>query len=1139
MAQILTTPVSSFSRIYYVNPLTVGRLSGLNSGHAPKNWEALCERVRAMGFNSILTAPLWLSADDTLMIPDDPDLPNPRLDDGYSLLDCLVRLAKICSQHHLSLMLDLTLDRAADNGALARANPLWYGKCTQATAQNLRHSHDCDAVALRKSDAGQAPPEFIKSWGQRLARWVEAGVAGFRCSAPHRLAAADWQALIQPIHANHKDCRFLAWTPGLTPDEIKLLAGAGFDATFSSLPWWDYRAPWLVEEHARLRAIAPVIALVADPAEQSSMSAASQAVRQQYALRALWTASVLGDGLMVPMGFEQDATEPAVANANQWIKHTHNTTSAQLYFLQGANAAYTALLRRDCQTGAAMPAPARLLILNPNPDQAVELEWRALQARLPDSYALIRPWDNRFHPLNGEPKLHKESCFNGLAPTLNQVFPATLPAMMPPGGHYVMQALPAASVIPTTPSSDEQRKNAIAALRAPRIVIENVTPCIDNAAHAIKRTIGEETRIEADVFMDGHDHICVELLWRAADEPHWHHIPMALLENDRWQASFFPERLGRHEYAIQAWRDAWATYCDDLQKKVAAKLDVALEAEEGRIMIKSALDSVTNRTPAIQKALSTALQRTGMPLPIRSSPKRALATPAGALEQPPIPAPTQDQINALLSEPTAQVMQEIDTRRFLVRSNLAYPVTVERQAARFANWYELFPRSHSPEPGRHAVFDDVARRMPAIRDMGFDVLYFPPVHPIGLRNRKGKNNALSANPDEPGSPYAIGSEDGGHDAVHPDLGTLDDFRRLVAIAREHNLEIALDFAIQCSPDHPWLAQHPGWFAWRADGSLRYAENPPKRYEDIVNVDFYGPPNTRQTSLWIALRDVVLFWVAQGVRMFRVDNPHTKPLPFWEWLIADIQRQHPDVLFLSEAFTRPKMMYRLAKIGFSQSYTYFTWRETKQELTDYLIELNQSPIADIFRPHFFVNTPDINPRFLQASGRPGFLIRAALATTLSGLWGMYNGFELCEGRALPGKEEYLDSEKYEIRTWDWNRPGNIIAEISQLNRIRRSNPALQTHLGLHFHHCDNGQVIFFSKATAQRDNVVLVAISLDPDATQAATLELPLWEFGLPDDGALDAQDLFNGHRFTWHGKYQTVTLSPQQPFAVWRVAKPE
>jgi starch synthase (maltosyl-transferring) len=470
---------------------------------------------------------------------------------------------------------------------------------------------------------------------------------------------------------------------------------------------------------------------------------------------------------------------------------------------------------------------------------------------------------------------------------------------------------------------------------------------------------------------------------------------------------------------------------------------------------------------------------------------------------------------------------------------MAYPVTVERQAARFANWYELFPRSHSPEPGRHAVFDDVARRMPAIRDMGFDVLYFPPVHPIGLRNRKGKNNALSANPDEPGSPYAIGSEDGGHDAVHPDLGTLDDFRRLVAIAREHNLEIALDFAIQCSPDHPWLAQHPGWFAWRADGSLRYAENPPKRYEDIVNVDFYGPPNTRQTSLWVALRDVVLFWVVQGVRMFRVDNPHTKPLPFWEWLIADIQRQHPDVLFLSEAFTRPKMMYRLAKIGFSQSYTYFTWRETKQELTDYLLELNQPPVADIFRPHFFVNTPDINPRFLQASGRPGFLIRAALATTLSGLWGMYNGFELCEGRALPGKEEYLDSEKYEIRTWDWNRPGNIIAEISQLNRIRRSNPALQTHLGLHFHHCDNGQVIFFSKATAQRDNVVLVAISLDPDATQAAMLELPLWEFGLPDDGALDAQDLFNGHRFTWHGKYQTVTLSPQQPFAVWRIAKPE
>ena len=1139
MAQILTTPVSSFSRIYYVNPLAVGRLSGLNSGHAAKDWEALCERVRDMGFNSILTAPLWLPVENSLIVPDDPDLPNPRLDDGHSLLDCLVRLANICSQHHLSLMLDLVLDRAGENSALVRSNPAWYGKSADAASQGPGHRHDCHATELCKTDAGRAPPEFIKSWEQRLVRWVEAGVAGFRCSAPHRLAAADWQAIIQAVHANNKDCRFLAWTPGLTPDEVGLLAGAGFDATFSSLPWWDYRAPWLVEEHTRLRAIAPVIALVADPAGQLSGLRTDQAGYQQYVLRALWTASVLGDGLMIPMGFEKNAGEPAVANANQWVKHTRNTASAQLYFLQGANAAYTALLRRDIQAGAATQAPARLLILNPNPDRAIELDWRALQSRLPDSYALIRPWDNRFHPQNGGPTLHTESYVNDPASTLGGIFPTVLPAMMPAGSHYVMQALPAAQVISATPSSDEQQKNATAALRAPRIAIENVTPCIDNAAHAIKRTLGEEARIEADVFMDGHDHIGVELLWRAADEPRWHHIPMTPLGNDRWQASFFPERLGRHEYAIQAWRDAWTTYCDDLQKKVAAKLNVALEVEEGRIMIKGALESSSSHTPAIQKALSTALQRAGTPLRTRSPLKRTQTSTTGALEQPPIPQPTQDQIDALLSEPTAQVMRAIDTRRFLVRSDMAYPVTVERQAARFANWYELFPRSHSPVPGRHAVLDDVTRRIPAIRDMGFDVLYFPPIHPIGLRNRKGKNNALSANRDEPGSPYAIGSEDGGHDAVHPDLGTLDDFRRLVAIAHEHNLEIALDFAIQCSPDHPWLAQHPGWFAWRADGSLRYAENPPKRYEDIVNVDFYGPPNTRQTPLWIALRDVVLFWVAQGVRMFRVDNPHTKPLPFWEWLIADIQRQHPDVLFLSEAFTRPKMMYRLAKIGFSQSYTYFTWRETKQELTDYLVELNQPPAADIFRPHFFVNTPDINPRFLQTAGRPGFLIRAALATTLSGLWGMYNGFELCEGRALPGKEEYLDSEKYEIRTWDWNQPGNIIAEISQFNRIRRSNPALQTHLGLHFHHCDNGQVLFFSKATPQRDNVVLIAISLDPRATQAAMLELPLWEFGLPDDGALDAEDLFNSYRFTWHGKYQTVTLNPQQPFAVWRVAKPE
>jgi starch synthase (maltosyl-transferring) len=421
--------------------------------------------------------------------------------------------------------------------------------------------------------------------------------------------------------------------------------------------------------------------------------------------------------------------------------------------------------------------------------------------------------------------------------------------------------------------------------------------------------------------------------------------------------------------------------------------------------------------------------------------------------------------------------------------------------------------------------------------MGFDVLYFPPIHPIGTSNRKGANNALRAQPGEPGSAYAIGSAEGGHDAVHPQLGTLADFRKLIAAAAQHGLEIALDFAIQCSPDHPWIKQHPEWFDWRPDGSLKHAENPPKKYEDIVNVDFY---NARDAAgLWQALLAIVAFWIKQGVRIFRVDNPHTKPLPFWEWLIAQVRALDAGVVFLSEAFTRPKPMYRLAKLGFAQSYTYFTWRNTRAELESYLRELTGAPVRHFFRPHFFVNTPDINPYFLQTSGRAGFLIRAALAATLSGLWGMYSGFELCEAAPLPGSEEYLDSEKYQLRARDWNAPGNIAAEIAALNRIRRANPALQTHLGITFYNCSNVNIIYFAKATPARDNTILVAICLDPHQAQEATVELPLWEFGLDDDAALQAEDLLRGEEFSWRGKRQQLRLEPTAPYRLWRLRRPE
>jgi starch synthase (maltosyl-transferring) len=424
-------------------------------------------------------------------------------------------------------------------------------------------------------------------------------------------------------------------------------------------------------------------------------------------------------------------------------------------------------------------------------------------------------------------------------------------------------------------------------------------------------------------------------------------------------------------------------------------------------------------------------------------------------------------------------------------------------------------------------------RLPHVADMGFDTLYFPPIHPIGTRNRKGRNNTLTPDAHDVGSPYAIGSQLGDHCAVHPELGTLEDFRALVAAARTAGLEIALDFAIQCAPDHPWLTEHPGWFAWRPDGSMKYAENPPKKYQDIVNVDFYGPDAV--PDLWHALRDVVLFWTEQGVRTFRVDNPHTKPLPFWQWMIADVKARCPEVIFLAEAFTRPKPMAHLAKLGFSQSYTYFTWRDDKAGLTAYLTELTQTGLRDFFRPHFFVNTPDINPTFLQNSGRAGFLIRAALAATLSGLWGMYAGFELCESAALPGREEYLDSEKYELRPRPDRVPGDIVDEITRLNRLRRAEPALQTHLGLEFHNAYNDNIIYYSKGGATEAGRILVAVSLDPHQPQAADFEVPLWLLGLSDWETVTVHDLLSGATFRWTGKMQRVNLTPDHPYAIWRI----
>jgi starch synthase (maltosyl-transferring) len=643
------------------------------------------------------------------------------------------------------------------------------------------------------------------------------------------------------------------------------------------------------------------------------------------------------------------------------------------------------------------------------------------------------------------------------------------------------------------------------AIEAARIRIERVSPCVDGGSLPARGVVGQPITVEADIFVDGHHALAARLIWRGPGTLEEQSTPFVSLDNDRWRALFTPVRTGRHRINIEVWIDEWGSYRADLAKKHAAGAVEPVDIEEGRTRVVSEAARAANRV------------RDSLPFVQRLE----LAEGAAATE-------------LLLSPEAALLMARLHPRAFVTALPADLLIDVERQAAGFASWYELFPRSQSPHRGAHGTFDDVIARLPALHAMGFDVLYLPPIHPIGRSFRKGRNNSLQAGPDDPGSPYAIGAEEGGHTALHPLLGDMEAFRRLLEAAAGQGMEVALDFAIQCSRDHPWLTTHPEWFSWRPDGSIRYAENPPKKYQDIVNVDFYA--EQAKPELWLALRDIVLYWIDAGIRIFRVDNPHTKPLPFWRWLIADIRARHPDVLFLSEAFTRPAMMYRLAQLGFTQSYTYFIWRTTKRELTEYFTELTTQSPKDFFRPHLFVNTPDINPYFLQSSGRAGFLIRAALAATLSGLWGLYSGFELCESAALPGREEYLDSEKYEIRQRDWQAPGNIIAEISQLNRIRRENPALHSHLPLRFYNAFNEQVIWYGKFTPGFDNFILVLVSLDPHGVQETRFEVPLWEFGLPDGGVLEVEELMRGERFRWYGKLQHWRFVPQElPFAIFRV----
>lgn len=649
--------------------------------------------------------------------------------------------------------------------------------------------------------------------------------------------------------------------------------------------------------------------------------------------------------------------------------------------------------------------------------------------------------------------------------------------------------------------------NRLRALAQDRIAIEGISAEIDGGRFAAKAIAGTPFLVEADIFGDGHDIIDAAIQWCKRGGHDWSEAPLSFTENDRWQGVVTFGDIGPWQISLIAWRDLFSTWRRDTKKKIAAGQPVSLELEEGRQLVEAA-----------QSAAKT---------------HPGLAELCGQLA-----AATRDNELAeiLLSPRTGHQMKAAGPRTNLSRSHHVIDVWVDRPAAAFSAWYELMPRSQTSDPSRHGTLADVIERLRYVRDLGFDVLYFPPIHPIGLTNRKGPNNTLAAGPSDPGSPYAIGSEEGGHDAIHPELGTLADFDRLVSVASELGLEIALDFAIQCSPDHPWIKQHPEWFDWRPDGSLKFAENPPKKYEDIVNVHFY---RGAIPGLWYQLRDVVLFWISHGVRIFRVDNPHTKPFPFWEWLIGEVRAIEPATIFLAEAFTRPKVMMRLAKLGFSQSYSYFTWRNTKRELEDYLSELTAGDARNVMRPNFFANTPDINPLYLQQSGRPGFRTRLVLAATLAGNYGIYNGFEICEAAAVPGKEEYLDSEKYQIRVWDMDQPGNIRDDIVLINRLRREHPALRAFGSLRFYHAWNDNILYYGKSDRAANSFLLFHVNLDPYQPQEADFEVPLWEFGLADEASIEVEDLLHGNHFTWHGKRHRIRLEPhERPYAIWRLYPP-
>jgi starch synthase (maltosyl-transferring) len=686
------------------------------------------------------------------------------------------------------------------------------------------------------------------------------------------------------------------------------------------------------------------------------------------------------------------------------------------------------------------------------------------------------------------------------------------------GGRRSPGAAPTATTtIPEPPAGEAGSRRTI--------IVERLWPVLDGGRYPIKRVVGDTLLVTADVLADGHDLLDAVLLLRAEGERRWREAPMRPVAEDRWSGSITLNRNARHRYAVEAWRDRFGSLRHALSRKLEADAPVGTEIAEARVLLEAAHGrasahtgrAAVNDAETLAEALA-ALRRA-----------RSDATRAAVV---------------MRDEVLAAARRHPD-RTWATRS-AELPLMVDRELARTGAWYELFPRSQSPDPRRPraTTLDEATWRLPEIARLGFDVVYLPPIHPIGKTNRKGKNNTLDAGPRDVGSPYAIGSSTGGHDAVAPELGGLDAFMRFREAVERHGMEVALDIAIQASPDHPWVDAHPEWFRHAPDGTIKFAENPPKKYQDIYPIEFSNDDPDARWALWQAWLDVFMAWVDRGVKVFRVDNPHTKPIPFWEWLIGEVQRDHPEVIFLSEAFTRPKVMQQLGKIGFTQSYTYFTWRETRDELREYLTELTQSEMREYFRGNLFTNTPDINPHHTDL-GRPAFVIRTVLAATLSSSYGIYSGWELCENARLGDREEYLDSEKYEIRARDWDAPGNIKDLVAALNRIRRDQPAMRLYDNLRFEAVTGSRTLFYRKALPLGDldpetgypyrwrDPVYVAVNCDPTSAERASLHPDLPAVGIGWDELFEVVDLMTGRAWRERGADLALDLDPAvAPFSI-------